>query len=344
MRGYAELLRDDYAAALEDAIELRAALDRLVAAPSEETLAAARAAWLASRDTYGRTEIARFYEGPIDRVDPRTGEGGIELRINAWPVDESAIDAVRGRPDSGLIQDLETPLDDALLVERNQRDSDTAVLLGYHAIEFLLWGQDLDPAGPGARPASDFDPATPAGRRRGEYLRIVAERLVADLRAVGAEWSGAPGSYAAGFVEGEPSESLRKLLTGLEKMTGFEMALERLAVPLDSGDPEDEHSCFSDNTHADFRANLEGLERVWERTGLAAWAGAADPALRAAIDEALAGVGAGVRALPRPFDAMLAEPADGPGRARAERLVDALLRLADLWKLARLEAAPGASR
>src|SRR3546814_14254455 len=59
------------------------------------------------------------------------------------------------------------------------------VATGYHAIEFLLWGQDLNGTGPGAgnRPASNFSTADCTGgscERRGEYLKVATELLIDD--------------------------------------------------------------------------------------------------------------------------------------------------------------------
>ena len=75
---------------------------------------------------------------------------------------------------------LEGTLHEADGVESN-------VATGYHAIEFLLWGQDLNGHGDGAgnRPASDFatGAACTGGNcdRRGAYLRAATELLVSHL-------------------------------------------------------------------------------------------------------------------------------------------------------------------
>ena len=50
-----------------DAKVLQAAVDALLAAPSETTLAAARKAWVAARPAYHVTEAFRFYDGPIEK-------------------------------------------------------------------------------------------------------------------------------------------------------------------------------------------------------------------------------------------------------------------------------------
>src|SRR5262249_50895147 len=142
-----------YTRVTELAATLAARADELGRHPDVSTLAAARAAWLEGREAYGVTEALRFYGGPIDRPAER-----VRKYVNAWPVDESYIDAVRGRPDGGIILDPEhyPILDAAVLRAANQRGGETNVCMGWHAIEFLLWGQDFDPNGPGNRSPDDF--------------------------------------------------------------------------------------------------------------------------------------------------------------------------------------------
>src|SRR5690606_17356719 len=104
LTGYADLVQASYRRAAAEADKLQAAVEALLADPTEETLAAARFAWLNARPAYLETETFRFYDGPID-VDPASGEDGPEGRINAWPMNESVIDYVEGQPDAGLIND-----------------------------------------------------------------------------------------------------------------------------------------------------------------------------------------------------------------------------------------------
>src|SRR5262249_37307937 len=148
--------------------------------------------------------------GPID--DPHDG---VETFINSWPLDESYIDAVVGKPGSGIINDPARypKISEAVLIVANERGGEANVSLGWHAIEFLLWGQDLDPKGPGNRPASDFDPSrAPSASRRCEYLVVTIQVLVKHLSQVRAAW--APGaSFRRGF-ESDPEAALRKILTG----------------------------------------------------------------------------------------------------------------------------------
>ncbi len=51
-------------------------------------------------------------------------------------------------------------------------------------------------------------------------------------------------------------EAIGRMVNGMAILAGFECMSERLGVALDSGDQEDEHSCFSDTTKQDFVNDL----------------------------------------------------------------------------------------
>ena len=99
VRHYSAQVYATYQDTLSSATEMHTAIKSLLAAPSPESLAAARKTWLAAREWYLQTEAFRFYGGPID--DDR----GLEGRINSWPMDESYVDYVVGKPNAGLIND-----------------------------------------------------------------------------------------------------------------------------------------------------------------------------------------------------------------------------------------------
>ena len=85
VKTYADIAAAGFSDSLSSAQALQAAVDALIATPSDETLKAAKAAWLASRVPYQQTEVFRF-GNPI--VDDWEG------RVNAWPLDEGLIDYV----------------------------------------------------------------------------------------------------------------------------------------------------------------------------------------------------------------------------------------------------------
>ena len=250
---YADIVHAGYVDSHKRAVALQQALRTLTDRPSAAALEAAKNAWKRARIPYGQTEAFRFYGGPIDDAD------GPEGLINAWPMDEGYVDYVVDNPSAGIINDLDTPITREHLVALNEQGGEENVSTGYHAIEFLLWGQDLSADGPGARPVSDYEDAP----RRVQYLHTVAAQLVDDLQSLVQEWApGENGNYRTAFLAQAPKEALRQILVGVGTLSRSELAGERMAVALESQDQEDEHSCFSDNTHDDIIRNAEGIRNV----------------------------------------------------------------------------------
>lgn len=331
---YAVLVADHYDKSSAGAEAVRAAVADFIAAPSEAGLEQARAAWLAARDDYGRTEVFRFYGGPID------GEpDNLESRINPWPLDEAYIDYVDGAPDSGIINDVAgyPTLDRDLLIARNGAEGEDSISTGWHAVEFLLWGQDHDAKGPGARKWQDFadlpDNTAANPERRRAYLGIVADLLADDMATVAGAWSEGQTNYRATFVADDPKAALTKILLGMGSLAGAELSGERMTVAYETREQEDEHSCFSDNTHNDFRANIEGIRDVYRGGGSDASlqalvrrvdATVADD-LAARIEVAVAAIGA----IPPPFDQAIQAPDGSPEREAVGAAIASLKRVTE---------------
>ncbi|WP_127112119.1 imelysin family protein [Shimia sediminis] len=277
---YADIAEAKYADSLTTAKALRVAVDRLVAEPTEANLQAAKTAWLAARVPYQQTEVYRFGNAIVDDW---------EGKVNAWPLDEGLIDYVSdayggpsdeneyailnviANPSFALAgaeidareitpQLLEDTLHEADGVEAN-------VATGYHAIEFLLWGQDLNGHGTGAgmRPASDYakGDACTGGNcdRRGQYLAAATDLLISDLEFMAAQWA-ADGAGRATVTANEDA-GLVSILTGMGSLSYGEQAGERMRLGLMLNDPEEEHDCFSDNTHNSHFYDGKGIQNVY---------------------------------------------------------------------------------
>ena len=236
-----------------------AAIDNFLAEPSQVRLDAAKRAWLLARDDYGVTEIYRFYEGPIDNE-----ADGPEGLINAWPMDESYVDYVEGDPNAGIINNPgDYPTIDAdLLVSLNEEGGEENISTGWHAIEFLLWGQDMNPDGPGYCPVSDYTSADKADRRA-TYLEVSSDLLLSHLQDMVDAWAPGKSNYRAQFVSKDADDAITDIITGIGEMSRGELAGERMTVAYEARSQEDEHSCFSDNTISDIVANAAGIQRVY---------------------------------------------------------------------------------
>ena len=332
VRQYGELVFAAYSDNLTGALEMQKAISALLAAPSAQTLNDARKSWLAAREWYLQTEAFRFYGGPIDN------EKGPEGRINSWPMDESYVDYVAGKPKAGLINDRRVQISKASLSRLSGRGGEENVSTGWHAIEFILWGQDVSITGPGDRPFEDFvDGKKNNADRRRTFLQTVTELLVDDLRYLVTAWTPSAPNYRAKF-ERDGTESIRKMFVGLGSLSRGELAGERMEVAMNTQDQEDEHSCFSDNTHRDVVGDALGIENVWlarfKRRDGSVVQGASLFALVAAKDAAIAErVSKQIRqsvvfaeGIPAPFDQAIKGANDAPGRVRIRKTIDSLVQ------------------
>ena len=277
---YADIAEAKYADSLITAQRLQAAVGALLASPSAESLEAAKSAWLAARVPYQQTEVYRFGNAIVDDW---------EGKVNAWPLDEGLIDYVDasyGGPTdeneaavvnvvanasfmlSGETVDASTITPELLEETLQEADGVEAnVATGYHAIEFLLWGQDLNGHGFGAgkRPWTDYakGSACSGGNcdRRGEYLLAATDLLVSDLEWMAAQWT--EGGEARSTLLANEDAGIAAILTGMGSLSYGEQAGERMRLGLLLNDPEEEHDCFSDNTHNSHYYGGLGIQNVY---------------------------------------------------------------------------------
>jgi putative iron-regulated protein len=269
---YANIALAGYEDALTTAQALDVAVEALIANPTDETLATARDAWRAARPSYQETEAFRF-GNPI--VDDWEG------RVNAWPLDEGLIDYVdasygtesdeNGLYTANVIANPKITIDGTEVDATNLTPEflsgtlqeaggvEANVATGYHAIEFLLWGQDLHgtEAGSGERPATDFS-TEPNAKRRAQYLQSATDLLVSDLEEMVGNWKDGGAARTALAEQG-----ISTILTGMGSLSYGEVAGERMKLGLLLHDPEEEHDCFSDNTYISHLHDAIGVRNVY---------------------------------------------------------------------------------
>jgi putative iron-regulated protein len=356
---YADIAAATYADSLTTAETLQAAVDAFLTAPSDETLQAARTAWRAARVPYMQSEVYRF-GNPI--VDDWEG------RVNAWPLDEGLIDYVDpvygGATDENAYavlnvvanptftlsgQEIDASEITSTLLQETLQEADGVeanVATGYHAVEFLLWGQDLNgtDAGAGERPWTDYaagDACTNGNcDRRADYLRVATALLVDDLAEMAEAWSDDGAARAVLMVD--ETAGISAILTGMGSLSYGELAGERMKLGVMLNDPEEEHDCFSDNTHMSHYYDGVGIQNVYlgsytrpdgsviSGPSLSDLVAATDPAvdtqLRAELDASVAALGAIRDAATggMTYDQMLAR-GNATGEALIMGAVDALV-------------------
>ncbi|MEH6653737.1 imelysin family protein [Loktanella salsilacus] len=277
---YANIAAAGYADSRTTAQALQTAVGALLDQPSEAALQAARTAWIAARVPYMQTEAYRFGNAIVDDW---------EGRVNAWPLDEGLIDYVDatygGATDENEFAVLNVVANPSFTLSGEEVDAsaitpallqdtlqeadgvEANVATGYHAVEFLLWGQDLNgtDAGAGDRPWTDYavggDCTNGNCDRRGDYLRAVTDLLVTDLDEIAAAW--ADGGAARTAVLADETAGISAMLTGMGSLSYGELAGQRMKLGVMMNDPEEEHDCFSDNTHMSHYYDGLGVQNVY---------------------------------------------------------------------------------
>lgn len=281
---YADVAHAVFADALVTAKNLNQSIDAFLAEPSEAQLQQVKQAWLQARVPYQQSEVFRFGNAVVDDW---------EGQLNAWPLDEGLIDYVADDyqyelGNTGASANIvanksltigATTIDVAeitpeLIASLNELGgSEANVASGYHAIEFLLWGQDLHGTQPGAgeRPYTDYVQGSECTHgncdRRAQYLKASAQLLVQDLEWMEKQWSAdEKGNYRQELLADSAQNGLRKMLFGMGSLSLGELAGERMKVALEANSTEDEHDCFSDNTHNSHFYNEQGIYNVYTGT------------------------------------------------------------------------------
>ena len=356
---YADLAHAKYSDALTTAKTLQQKIDVLLAEPTEANLKAARNAWVDARHPYQQTEAYRFGNAIVDDW---------EGKVNAWPLDEGLIDYVAasygGESDENPYYIANVIANPKLVLSGNEIDArkitpallaetlhevdeiEANVATGYHAIEFLLWGQDLNGTGPGAgqRPASDYDLKNCSWGncdRRAAYLKTVTDLLLEDLAWIVDQWAD-DGEARKALVQGGSAQGLATIFTGMGSLSYGELAGERMKLGLMLHDPEEEHDCFSDNTHWSHYNNALGIKNVYtgsytridgslmQGPSLSDLVKARDPAidgaLRRTLDQTLASMQVLVDSADKgeAYDQLIGENNEA-GNAKVRAAIDALL-------------------
>ena len=359
-RTYVDIAHAAYEDSLISARKMKQIIGAFLDAPSAATLEQARNAWIEARVPYQQTEVYRFGNPIVDEW---------EGKVNAWPLDEGLIDYVDAaaygseseentfyaanviaNPTltvAGRTIDAST-IDTDLLRSLHEVDEVEAnVATGYHAVEFLLWGQDLNGTGPGAgdRPATDFMPGADCTgghcERRRAYLTAATDLLIADLEEIVAAW-GPDGGGRATLDALPATGQIAVMLNGMGSLSYGELAGERMQLGLMLHDPEEEHDCFSDNTHNSHYDDARGIHNVYhgryrridgsvvEGPSLADLVRAAAPAVDAEMRARLDATAAAMQRLKdtadsgaMAYDQMLGE-SNPEGNAIVQEAVDAL--------------------
>ena len=251
----------EHLTAAEAAISsLEQAIQTLIAQPEEDAVRQARRLW---RESYSQYLIAQASMRLPVSEPPEWRSAGLtrddlERQINSWPIEPGYIDYLAGYPYSGIVNDTALELTESSLLDQHQFADDSYVSIGFHAIEFLLWGES------GQRTAADFDrslktvaseerPAVINQERRGDYLLHTVRLLRQHMQRLQLRWSPDTGYYASRLAEVSPEKTLQASMLTAQSLIADEL-LNRYM--------NEESSPFSKQSQADISALTTGLSHL----------------------------------------------------------------------------------
>ncbi|MCG8414936.1 MAG: hypothetical protein MI746_12020 [Pseudomonadales bacterium] len=275
LENYFFQIDSDYSAVAESLATLQSDIESFLSSPSESTLVSARTSWIAANSQYELTSAHRYFADAVLPEDLSLEFFQVQYQINHWPILPGYLDYVDGYPNSGIVNDMTVSLDSANLRQQHGAFDINETSIGFHVIEFLLWGENL--GGDDPRPYTDFLPQTElsaqqrsdgmevsqlSNNRRRLYLQTSAQVLRDDFQTFMSLW--AEGSSAL-RTELAAESGTGLLLNVLDGLTGLltEELLVRSLYPMLNGDfNESLPSAFSKSSQNAVSSHLTSLETL----------------------------------------------------------------------------------
>mgnify|MGYP000238056823 CR=1 FL=1 len=135
-------------ATADEALALQQSIDNLLQENTQHALDQARDQWHISHN--------RYREAAIFLVIGESNPGlfghlqTLNFNLDAWPIMPGFLDSFDVYTQSGIVNDITVPLNAESVRQQHGFTDDSEVTLGFHAIEYLLWGEG------GQRPLADL--------------------------------------------------------------------------------------------------------------------------------------------------------------------------------------------
>ncbi len=203
--------------------------------------------WKVAYDAYHQLGPFRFHSEST--LTPLMSDA--ELQLSLYVTNPAYIDVTSQDATSGIIPDEATypQILTQVLTDAHLAGGPENVSLGFHALEFILWGEDNSASGPGNRLVSDFG-GTSTNNRRKEYLVTVNYLNNAYVNATDAE------AYINAFKKLTYKEQLQTMLSGVYRFVKDDLAGKSIKTPYDMMDQQFEESPYSDNSLNDLKSKL----------------------------------------------------------------------------------------
>lgn len=272
---YAEQIRVDFSQVSIEIEKLQSAIGEFLAQTNIENLDRARQSWLLAHSAYELTTLHRYFAASI--LDEQNSIALLQLQyqINHWPIVPGYLDYVDGYPDSGIVHDINVSLDSIGLRDQHGAFDISEVTLGFHVLEFLLWGSrdtqselrsvddfiEID-ALDASQIESGYSLEQLSNNRRRQLLAIIADILLGDFRELGSLWSDQLERAEQSIDRTSQTELITTLADSMSAMLTEELLLRSLYPMLNGDFVESIQSPYSLSTQNAVSSQLSGLERL----------------------------------------------------------------------------------
>lgn len=272
---YAEQIRVDFSQVSIEIEKLQSAIGEFLAQTNIENLDRARQSWLLAHSSYELTTLHRYFAASI--LDEQNSIALLQLQyqINHWPIVPGYLDYVDGYPDSGIVHDINVSLDSIGLRDQHGAFDISEVTLGFHVLEFLLWGSrdtqselrsvddfiEID-ALDASQIESGYSLEQLSNNRRRQLLAIIADILLGDFRELGSLWSDQLERAEQSIDRTSQTELITTLADSMSAMLTEELLLRSLYPMLNGDFVESIQSPYSLSTQNAVSSQLSGLERL----------------------------------------------------------------------------------
>jgi len=272
---YAEQIRVDFSQVSIEIEKLQSAIGEFLAQTNIENLDRARQSWLLAHSAYELTTLHRYFAASI--LDEQNSIALLQLQyqINHWPIVPGYLDYVDGYPYSGIVHDINVSLDSIGLRDQHGAFDISEVTLGFHVLEFLLWGSrdtqselrsvddfiEID-ALDASQIESGYSLEQLSNNRRRQLLAIIADILLGDFRELGSLWSDQLERAEQSIDRTSQTELITTLADSMSAMLTEELLLRSLYPMLNGDFVESIQSPYSLSTQNAVSSQLSGLESL----------------------------------------------------------------------------------
>lgn len=272
---YVDQIDDDLVELQNKLVALHRQFEQLIATPDDSSLQLARDSWLTAHNSYEQSNLHRYFTSFVSTENQSEQLFRLTQQMDHWPILAGYIDSVSGYESGGIVHDVNVELSSDSLREQHGLFDITEATLGFHVIEFLLWGEPDSPSA--KRGAEDFKPVTQlddiqkesgmsleqvGNNRRRELLLLTSKILLEDFESSLLIWDEAKARFM-GSLEDRNSATLLNILLASATAMLTEELLVRSLYPMLNGDFEIAfQSPFSQTSENAVAAQLQSIESM----------------------------------------------------------------------------------